>query len=64
MSEWEKFVLKGGIQSDVTHKTFTRTIRSFTLCQLQLDHYLPYVLSNRDRFPLIELPVVPNAGKE
>lgn len=45
MSRREKFVLKGGIQSDVILLTFTRTIRCPTL-------FIEGAVRNRDRFPL------------
>lgn len=41
MSE-KKSVLKGGTQCDVRPKTFTRTIRSFDISQLQLGLYVSY----------------------
>lgn len=43
MSEREKFVLKGGILSDVIHKTFTRTIMNSNVCQLQLGHHSLFI---------------------
>lgn len=59
MSEREKFVLKGGIRSDVNHKTFTRTIKRQSSCQLQLGHQPPHTHSKgqggrakEKRFPL------------
>lgn len=49
MSEQEKFVLKGGIQSDVSPKTFTRTIRNITVCQLQLGRRPSYSLERESK---------------
>lgn len=43
-----EFVLKGGIQSDVSHKTFTRSIRSPNVCQLQLGHRLIFTVRARE----------------
>lgn len=62
MSEEEKSVLKGGTQSDVSHKTFTSNI-SLTICQLQLGSPSPLITEGgREREK--EISSVFNAAKE
>lgn len=55
MSEGETSVLKGGTQGDLSQKTFTRTVRRFTSCQLQLGHQLPlFMLGSEGEGQMLE----------
>lgn len=52
--------LKGGIQNDVSHKTFARAIRSLSVCQLPHGHRFPWLqIEKRQEENVISFPYFP-----